>query len=830
MALFAAATVALTWPVIAQMTSHLPGRGDDLLVHYWNGWRTKQFLQHGGELFFTDLVYYPSGVSLLYANLSWMNIAMWLVLEPILGGIAAFNTFYLLNLFLCAVGMYLLVRYLTDWRGAAFVAGMVHAFWPYRLFEIGHPNLVTTQWVPLFLLFFIRTIREERKWRDAILAAVFFTLTGYARWQLLVLAAIAAAVYVVYSLWFERDRWRGNVIQAIVLMAFLSTALMAPATYPIVLDQLTRTHPEDLFVESIIPKQTDFLAYVIPPHNHLLEGLFRGTEYADAWDRAWYSNAYLGYVVIILAALGIGKTGRMAWFWAALALVSWLLAIGPAPRINKHVYTNIPLPYLLVEDFLPIRIMREPRRFNMLLAIPFSVAAGYGTQALLERMRKANLSRLLSRAVLVGIVLLILVDYAQLPVRTFDTAMSSFYNTLAESPDRFALLNLPTGRSRSPYYMLCQTVHGKPIVEGSVARPPREAKVFVEDNPFLRYLRDHRMMNPETPDVSRQLTVLADADIPYLIINELWAFPWEKRNWRSYITYEPLYSDRFISVYRTDPEAGRDFELEQEMREGLGVTEIISSTASIGPNTLMETSVMWGTSQAQSEDLSAELALVDEAGQTRQSASFPPVSNWPMSQWPANALGRGDFAFRVDPRLPGGTYKLSLSLVSPDTGERVGDAVTIREGLKMKMPPRVFERPDMEVSLDAQFGDVLRLLGFDASTEGETLTIDLHWQAARRMDESFKIFVHVYDTETGEIVAQKDTVPRDWTYPTSWWEAGEIVLDEARLDVGALAPGPYRLAVGVYDPETGVRLPVEAYPPNLTVDDRRLFLMGGPAR
>mgnify|MGYP001081214791 CR=1 FL=1 len=825
-ALFSAVTVLLTWPLVTQLNSHLPGRGDDLLVHYWNGWRTKRFLSQGGELYHTDLLYYPVGVSLLYANLSWMNIAMWLVSEPLLGGITAFNVLYMVNLLLCAIGMYALVRYLIPSTKAAFVAGLVHAFWPYRLFEIGHPNLVTTQWIPLFLLFFIRTIREERKWRYAVLAAVFFTLTGYARWQLLVLAALAAALYVVYSLWFEREQWNGRLIGAMVLMAVLSAVLMAPPTYPIIRGQLTRAHPEDLFVESVIPKQTDLLAYVVPPHNHLLEGLFKGTEYADAWNRAWYSNAYLGYVVIILAAVGIGKTRRMAWFWAGLALVSWFLAIGPAPRINKHVYSNVPLPYALVADSLPIRIMREPRRFNMLLAIPFAVAAGYGVRAIQERLNKLEVGKGLSNGVFVVIVFLICLDYAQVPVRTFDTAMSPFYEVLAEDPERFGLLNLPTGRDRSPYYMLCQTVHGKPIVEGSVARPPRETKAFVEDNPFLRYLRDHRMMNPDTPDISRQLAVLADANIPYLIINELWAFPWEKENWRTYITYDPAYSDRFISVYRTEPEAGRDFELTQEMYQGVGLTDVISSTDFIGPNTLMEATVMWGTSQALSEDLSAELTLVDETGQPQQTVTFSPVSNWPTDEWPANALARGHYAFRVDPRLPGGTYTLMLSLVNPHTGEPVGESAMIGSGLRMDLPPRLFTRPAMQTELDTRFGDTLGLLGHDMSRDGETVAITLYWQAVRRMDESYKFFVHLYDAETGELLAQKDAVPRDWNYPTNWWEAGEIVTDEARLSVDDLSPQDYRLAVGVYNPETGERLPVAENPTRLPVNDRRLFLVG----
>ena len=823
-ALFGVVTIALTWPLVTQLRTHVPGRGDDLLVHYWNGWRTKRLLAQGGQLYHTDLLFYPVGVSLLYANLSWMNIAMWLALEPLLGGIAAFNVFYLINLLLCAVGMYFLARYLTGSRKAAFVAGLVHAFWPYRLFEIGHPNLVTTQWLPLFLLFFIRTIRGKQKWRHSVLAAVFLTLTGYARWQLLVLAGIAAGTYVLYSLWFEREHWNWRVIKAMALMAVLAAVLMAPPTYPIIRGQLTRSHPEDLFVESIIPKQTDLLGYVVPPHNHLLEPLFDGLEYAESWNRAWYSNAYLGYVVIILAALGIARTGRTAWFWSGLAIVTWMLAIGPAPRINKQVLSNVPLPYTLVENTLPIRIMRESRRFNILLAIPFAVAAGYGVQAVEQWLKNRGQGSFIRILSVLGVAALVGIDYAQVPVLTFDTAMSPFYETLAADPNRFGLLNLPTGRDRSPYYMLCQTVHGKPIVEGSVARPPREAEAFVEDNPFLRYLRDTRMMNPDTPDISRQLSTLADANIPYVLINELWAFPWEKENWRTYITFDPVYSDRFISVYRTDPEAGRDFELTQEMTEGLGLTQVISSTDFIGPGTQMEAAVMWGTSRAQDRDLTAELALVDEAGRSQQSVTFPPVSNWPTEEWPANALGRGHYSFRVDPRLPGGSYMLTLSLRDSDSGERVGEPAIVREGLKLNLPRRVFERPAMERELDARFGETLSLLGYDEAIEDTTLTVTLYWKAIQLMDESYKIFVHLYDAESGDLLAQKDAVPRDWNYPTNWWQAGEIVSDEAQLSIDSLSPEDYKIAVGVYDPDTGERLPIAIDLPTVSVDEGRLFL------
>jgi hypothetical protein len=52
-------------------------------------------------------------------------------------------------------------------------------------------------------------------------------------------------------------------------------------------------------------------------------------------------------------------------------------------------------------------------------------------------------------------------------------------------------------------------------------------------------------------------------------------------------------------------------------------------------------------------------------------------------------------------------------------------------------------------------------------------------------------------------VAQADVVPRDWTYPTTWWEAGEVVSDEIILPLERVPGGWYALAVGVYTPDEG---------------------------
>lgn len=129
----------------------------------------------------------------------------------------------------------------------------------------------------------------------------------------------------------------------------------------------------------------------------------------------------------------------------------------------------------------------------------------------------------------------------------------------------------------------------------------------------------------------------------------------------------------------------------------------------------------------------------------------------------------------------------------------------------------------------ASFGDTLSLLGFQRGAgelrgdfsplagapdvpRGQALQINLYWRPLARMDADYAIFLHLLDAQ-GQTVAQRDTVIRAADYPTSRWQPGELAVDVADLPIPAgLAPGEYRLEMGVYRMDTFARLPLAADP------------------
>jgi hypothetical protein len=103
----------------------------------------------------------------------------------------------------------------------------------------------------------------------------------------------------------------------------------------------------------------------------------------------------------------------------------------------------------------------------------------------------------------------------------------------------------------------------------------------------------------------------------------------------------------------------------------------------------------------------------------------------------------------------------------------------------------------------------VRLIGYEFSSPtvraGEPLTVTLYWQTDGLLLTSYKSFIHVMDAK-GQLVAQNDAVPRNWTYPTSGWLPNEWIGDPHRLDIPKNVTGPLEIWAGMYDPATGQRL------------------------
>ena len=111
-----------------------------------------------------------------------------------------------------------------------------------------------------------------------------------------------------------------------------------------------------------------------------------------------------------------------------------------------------------------------------------------------------------------------------------------------------------------------------------------------------------------------------------------------------------------------------------------------------------------------------------------------------------------------------------------------------------------------------RFGDNLLLLGYRLPGEplqpGDTVHFTLYWTADAPADHYWSVFTHLRAPD-GSLAGQHDKVPYGGLYPPTRWWSGQIVDDDYAIQIPEDAPaGEYRIAVGMYDWQTGERLPL----------------------
>jgi mannosyltransferase len=227
---------------------------------------------------------------------------------------------------------------------------------------------------------------------------------------------------------------------------------------------------------------------------------------------------------------------------------------------------------------------------------------------------------------------------------------------------------------------------------------------------------------------------------------------------------------------------------------GLSQTEVAAGAS-------FETTLLWRAS-AVPGPRERVLRLVGTDGKVAAERRDPTgMGRYPADRWRPGDLVRDQARFTVPPTLPGGDYQVWVGL-SPPGGDPRGLAIG---HLSVTGIPRRFTLPPIVHPVDADFGDGVRLRGWDvARPDPGHVRVTLVWQPSATPSRDYRVFNHLLDA--GEkIVAQQDGVPVKWSRPTTSWLAGEAIEDVYEI---ALPPNPppLRLRVGVYEPTGGQRL------------------------
>jgi hypothetical protein len=381
--------LALTYPVairprssipIAHQIPHwAPGDGDPWQA-LWGFWLLRRSLAAGSGLpVTTELLFYPLGADTSYIALILVPGLIALPLMTAAGLVATYNLLIVGSLAMAGYGAFLLVWRICHGTGPSFVGGLVLAFSPYLMaHSLEHVFLLTsTPWVPLYVLFLIRTLDDGGIGNAA----------GTALWMMLVAVSnpyytIALALFTVLLVGARLigdarpgARWRmvGRLLGIFAISVgplglwaiFVKRRLVGDAILAPSLNDVNQWN-------------ADLLAFFVPSPLHPFWSALSAPIYERFTGNLFEQTVFLGYVALAVAGLAFAGDRREARFWTSTGAVFALLCLGPLLHVGGRwiierdgVPLTLPLPAMLLH-LLPLGL-RVLSRFHVMVTLCLAV-------------------------------------------------------------------------------------------------------------------------------------------------------------------------------------------------------------------------------------------------------------------------------------------------------------------------------------------------------------------------------------------------------------------------------------------------------------------------
>jgi hypothetical protein len=498
-------------------TTHLIGPPEDNMVVYWNLWWANDKVLHGIEsLTFSNRIYYPEGSSLYYVAWSFYNLILVWGLRLFLGACTVYNLIMLHSFPLAGIGAFLLTKYLTKNSYLALLGGFLFAFSPSHFARAQHHiHINTIQFVPFFVLYYLRAVREGST-KMLWLAALFFLLNTLADWNYMIFAGFFMFFWYLYQGFGRRRVLMPDLLGRNAVIIGSTLLLLIPWIWPMI--RVGLQHPEVTYFGHNT-YVVDFLGLFVPGFYHWLNSIdFIGSINSSCTSYPWEVASYLGLISILLVATSF-RTIVARHAELLLAAFCFLIISFGATLHFGGIITPVFMPEASFKVLPVLSNVRCPSRFIVYVYLFWSILVVIALQ-LLAAKAKAGWAR---KIIVVVVPLLLLMDYFSVKVDKTEVMLPPCYELIEQDTGSFAILDLPLAYAPSCYYMMHQALSDIPTVNGSITRQVGKSLI------------DRLDMN----DLSKQKEQLLQNNVKYIVI------------YKQLPTSKDLRIDLYRNTYRT---------------------------------------------------------------------------------------------------------------------------------------------------------------------------------------------------------------------------------------------------------------------------------------
>ena len=790
--------IVMTWPTIVRVFDvgalWLPGKSTDLFFKIWDVWYIREVLAGRADFLYTDLQFYPRGMSLAFHQFSLPHSIAVGFLQSFMPFPGAINLGFLLMLFANASSMYLLLTYIFNDRWISLFGAALVGVCPALLRHQSLPDLSLMASIPLAMYLMLRSINEQRL-SFALFAGLAAGVAAFVSMYMLVCTALTLGIVAV-SLAASRWRCRGFWLQMAILLCACAS-LSAIRIAPMFMDR--HAFAEAATKGAHVDGSTDAMAYFVLSPNRTLSPLIASV--AGITPGRAHRRSYLGYAPLLFVIIGFARGSRcrqmMPWF--VMFLLFLLLRLGDTLIVNGVQYPNVPLPKPILDQVFPImfRPFWYPNGWGTGLVLAFAVLACFGLKTVARGMSERRASLL----VLALIAFTAFEFYAPIESSVIKEGGTKYIDWLkTEEQNSIRLIHVPMGRSYSKIYSLYQTFSGYPTAEGVANRTLAESYSYIDADPILSEWRRHKRIHcfpAEASAINAGLGRLLSDGFTHIVIHRWLAQSMDPPI--SYLHAEPAYEDDFVTVYRL-----------QDMLESCRQTAFISDSDSAvmrlkdalaDPSALRTGEGAAVLSIHPSGDASEEitrfyagisesqpslvLLTVDDALETEHGRA--PVQE--LMQRPLLLLMYDPAA--TAPELISAYRQWVVSRFKSCGNARGATSLHIEYFAKDPVP---CEMLNADSPLQVSYGNGMALSNAFLRIQGDYVDLDILWE--RMTHELHSVSLQLFD-ETGTRISGVDrTIPKD---------SGPVFA--LRLDRSSIEPGEYFAKLVVYNYETRAIVP-----------------------
>jgi len=281
-AALAVLTLVMTYPLVFHLSDRVASDfRDPAYTMYALSWNVRS-AGNGFSPFADANIFYPHKGTLFYGDILPVES---IIAAPVLvltgNPVLAYNILFLLTFFLAGLGMYALVKNLTASRNAAFLAGLIFAFFPYRFAHISHLEILVIGWMPLCFLF-IQRFFVKPTFRNLFGMAAFYVLqVGSCAYYGEFLTLFAAFMLLFFA--WKSGFWRLSRFWAsMIAFGAMSGAALFPYFYA-----FSAIHKKMLFVRALWESEfysAELQHYIAVPPFNAVWGWLTGRLGAQEWQ------------------------------------------------------------------------------------------------------------------------------------------------------------------------------------------------------------------------------------------------------------------------------------------------------------------------------------------------------------------------------------------------------------------------------------------------------------------------------------------------------------------------------------------------------------------